>query len=207
MTNTELAILSLIVETPRHGYQIEQVIEQRGMREWTEIGFSSIYYILKKLEKNGWVQSQVETEGRGPARKVYHVTAEGLEAWQEATLQALSSPAGRHIPLMMGLSNLPGLPRQQAIAALRQYSARLIGQRDHIRIRRHQQASLPYFVDAMFDLSLTLIEAELQWVERFVDQLRELPASSEQGVNASELERQPEPRPSEPEGGAHAEAV
>ena len=46
LTNAELAILSLIVEQPRHGYEIEQVIEQRGMREWTDVGFSSIYYLL-----------------------------------------------------------------------------------------------------------------------------------------------------------------
>ena len=51
MTNAELAILSLIGEKPRHGYDIEQVIEVRGMRDWTEIGFSSIYYILRKLEE------------------------------------------------------------------------------------------------------------------------------------------------------------
>ena len=50
MTNAEFAILSLIVEQPRHGYEIEQVIEERGMRNWTEVGFSSIYYILNKLE-------------------------------------------------------------------------------------------------------------------------------------------------------------
>ena len=53
MTNAELAILSLVAEEPRHGYDIEQVIEARGMRDWTEIGFSSIYYLLKKLEKSG----------------------------------------------------------------------------------------------------------------------------------------------------------
>ena len=45
MTNAELVVLSLIAEKPRHGYEIEVVIEARGMREWTEVGFSSIYYI------------------------------------------------------------------------------------------------------------------------------------------------------------------
>ena len=45
MTNAEFAILSLIFELPRHGYEIEKTIEKRGMREWTEIGFSSIYYL------------------------------------------------------------------------------------------------------------------------------------------------------------------
>ncbi|MEX2144087.1 MAG: PadR family transcriptional regulator, partial [Anaerolineales bacterium] len=58
MTNAELAILGLVVEAPRHGYEIEQLIESRGMRNWAEVGFSSIYYILGKLEARGWVRSQ-----------------------------------------------------------------------------------------------------------------------------------------------------
>jgi DNA-binding PadR family transcriptional regulator len=48
--------LTLVAERPRHGYEIERVIEERGMREWTEIGFSSIYYLLKKLEREGLIE-------------------------------------------------------------------------------------------------------------------------------------------------------
>jgi DNA-binding PadR family transcriptional regulator len=59
MTNAELAILSLIAEKPRHGYEIEQVIEERGMRDWTEVGFSSIIH-TKKLEQNGWIDNRTE---------------------------------------------------------------------------------------------------------------------------------------------------
>jgi DNA-binding PadR family transcriptional regulator len=89
MTNAELAILSLIVEKPRHGYELEVVIEQRGMREWTEVGFSSIYYLLKKLEKEGLVVGRLEQlPGRGPARKVYQATPAGRAAWQEAAVDA-----------------------------------------------------------------------------------------------------------------------
>ena len=66
MTNAELAILSLVAEQPRHGYEIEQVIEARGMRDWTEVGFSSIYYLLNKLEKAGLVESRLQQpEGKG----------------------------------------------------------------------------------------------------------------------------------------------
>ena len=74
MTNAELAILSLVAEQPRHGYEIEQVIEARGMREWTEVGFSSIYYLLKKLERRGLVEGHLEAAERGPARKIYRLT-------------------------------------------------------------------------------------------------------------------------------------
>jgi DNA-binding PadR family transcriptional regulator len=172
MTNKELAILSLIVETPRHGYEIEQIIEERGMREWTEIAFSSIYYILSKLEQTGWVESRIEPDaGRGPARKVYHTTPEGRQAWHDATLEVLSRPAPRSMPFLLGLSNLPGIAAEETLAAVRQYHAHLGERRDHLRTRVQEEAPLPSFVEAMFDLSLTLVEAELVWVKRFIDEL------------------------------------
>jgi DNA-binding PadR family transcriptional regulator len=92
MTNAELAVLSLVAEQPRHGYEIERVIEERGMREWTEIGFSSIYYLLKKLEREGLIEGQLAETGRGPARKVYRLTPAGHEAARAGVLEALSVP-------------------------------------------------------------------------------------------------------------------
>ena len=74
LTHAEQAILSLVAEAPRHGYEIEQVIEERGMREWTEIGFSSIYYLLRKLEGKGLICATVDDSGAGPTRKVYRLT-------------------------------------------------------------------------------------------------------------------------------------
>ena len=53
LTDAELLLLGLVAEMPRHGYELDQVIQQRGMREWTQIGFSSIYFVLGKLEKLG----------------------------------------------------------------------------------------------------------------------------------------------------------
>ena len=121
MTNAELAILSLVAERPRHGYEIENVIEERGMRDWTEIGFSSIYYLLKKLEKEGLVAGQLEEAARGPARKVYSATQVGHQALRAGLLDALSVPRPRRSPLQLGLANLPGIPPAQVTLALEQY--------------------------------------------------------------------------------------
>ena len=72
LTNAELAVLGLIVERDMHGYEIEAVIQERGMRNWTEIGFSSIYHILGHLEREGLIGSRTEAApGRGPARKTF----------------------------------------------------------------------------------------------------------------------------------------
>ena len=65
LTDAEMLVLGLVAEMPRHGYQLEQVIEERGMREWTQIGFSSIYFVLSKLETMKLVAAKRPAEAKG----------------------------------------------------------------------------------------------------------------------------------------------
>ncbi len=168
MTNAELAILSLVVEQPRHGYEIEQVIEERGMREWTEVGFSSIYYLLKKLERDGMIEGRLEEAGRGPARKVYNATPDGRQAMHAGRLDALTVPRRCYPLLQLGLAGLPGLPQDQALAALRRYHDALAGRLAQVQANWEGKGPLPYFIDAMFDYSTTMIRAEMAWIEKLI---------------------------------------
>ena len=174
MTNAELAVLSLVAQQPRHGYQIEQVIEERGMRRWTEIGFSSIYFLLKKLEHGGFIEGRLEKTERGPARKVYHATKTGQEAFHAAIIEVLSVPQPGPRPLMLGLANLPSLSSKEALTALSQYSEHLEEKMGILRaVLESNLQSHPYFVDAMFELGLMVMQAELEWVEKFTKQIQE----------------------------------
>ncbi len=173
MTNAELAILSLVAEQPRHGYEIEHVIEERGMRDWTEIGFSSIYYLLKKLEREELVEGHLEEAERGPARKVYRPTPAGREALRAGLLDALSVPRRSYPPLQLGLSNLPGIPLDEALEALRAYHGALGARLEQVQARWESQKPLPYFVDAQFDHSVTMMRAEQAWVEQFIRRLKQ----------------------------------
>jgi DNA-binding PadR family transcriptional regulator len=171
MTNAELAILHLLLDKPRHGYEIEEVIEERGMREWTAIGFSSIYYLLNKLEKAGMVTKQAEDVGRGPARKVFSLTPAGIAALREGTLASLSGFQGDYQSLLMGLANLPLLSREEALAALREHRDGLAARQEHIASRRQSQQPLAGHVETLFDYSLTMIDARLSWIGQFVEQI------------------------------------
>jgi DNA-binding PadR family transcriptional regulator len=173
MTNAELAILSLVAEQPRHGYEIEHVIEERGMREWTDVGFSSIYYLLKKLERDGLIEGRLEPAEHGPARRVYHLAPAGGKLLQEGVLELLSSPRPCHSSILLGLSCLPVVPVPQATEALRKYQVALGERRDLLQRKRRAQQPLPYFVDAVFLHGLTQLEAELAWVQAFITRLEE----------------------------------
>jgi DNA-binding PadR family transcriptional regulator len=173
VTNAELALLTILAERPRHGYDIERVIEERGMREWTTIGFSSIYYLLKKLGQMGLIKGKLEETSQGPARKVYHLTAAGADALREGVLEALSVPTPRHSPLEIGLANLPGIPAAEVLAALKAYRDALVARIRHVEVTWARQRPLPYFVDAMFTYGITMGEAERKWVDDLIEQVEE----------------------------------
>jgi len=179
MTGAELAVLSLVAERPRYGYQIEQVIVAREMRQWTDLGFSSIYFILKKLERAHLIESRIEpAAGKGPARRVYQITRAGWEAFQKGTLAALSEPARPTSTFLLALSNLPAVPSLEAGAALRNYRDRLAERKRYLQQRMDLgDEKFPFHVAAIFEFSLVMLQAELDWLDQFI---REMEAQDEQ---------------------------
>jgi len=173
MTNSELAILTLVNEQPRHGYEIEQVLDERGFREWTELGFSSIYYLLKKLEQRGWVESQAEQIENRPSRRVYQLTAAGAAALRLAVKQALSEPKPGGADFLLGLANLPLLSPAEIETAIRGYRACLADKLAGLQGKRDGAPDrLPFHAGVMFDLSLARLQAELDWTKGFLDRIK-----------------------------------
>jgi DNA-binding PadR family transcriptional regulator len=172
LTNAELAVLTLVCEQPRHGYEIEQVIEARGMREWTDVGFSSIYYLLKKLERAGLTVGRIAPAERGPSRRVYRATPAGRARMRAEVLKALATPGWRASELQLGLAGYPQLAPVDALQALEQHRLDLRKRLEHARRRWEEQKPLPYFVDAMFEHALLMGGAELEWMEGFIRQVR-----------------------------------
>ena len=178
MTNAELAVLGLVAEGPRHGYQVEQDIERRGMREWTEIGFSSIYYVLNRLETAGWLESRpdaaIQPGRRGPQRRVYALTAGGREAYRRAVCQRLRQPRPRSADFALALANLPAVPLEEARAAIAAQQAGLAARLQELqgKLERDRQAAagLPPHVEALFAYSIAQMAAELAWLAQFLEQ-------------------------------------
>jgi DNA-binding PadR family transcriptional regulator len=173
MTTTELAILSLISEKPRYGYELEQVIEQRGMREWTEIGFSSIYYILKKLEDKQMITSRVQAKSSGPPRKVFKITEEGQRGLYEGALETLHTPGHNPRPFLLGLSVLHLYEREVVMNKTKSYLVKLVEQRENLIATREAQRPTFGYVEMMFDYSLTLLDAEIGWITDFMTKFDE----------------------------------
>ncbi|MFI7673347.1 PadR family transcriptional regulator [Actinophytocola sp. NPDC049390] len=168
LTSAELTLLGLLVEKPRHGYELEEVITERGMREWTEIGFSSIYYLLTKLRGRGLIEPTGEP-ARGRARKVFAPTPEGRRVCAEAAEAAIAEVRPVFSPLLVGLANQPVIPPARLRAALAR-RAETLAEREQ-RIRAAVPGDAPPFVRAIFDHSLSQLRAEQAWLAAYREEL------------------------------------
>jgi poly-beta-hydroxybutyrate-responsive repressor len=70
-------LLNLLVK-PSYGYEIIQDIQYFGFVEG-QAPPGMIYRHLRQLEEDGLVFSEWETEGSGPAKRVYRLTPDGEE--------------------------------------------------------------------------------------------------------------------------------
>ncbi len=173
LTDSELLVLGLVAEMPRHGYELEQVIEQRGMREWTQIGFSSIYFVLGQLEKKGLVKA--ETPATAKAKKSYRMTRAGKKTVVKQTLTALKTIRSTSSSLLMGMMHWSVLTRDQALDALQTRKDAMAKESERLENIRFEQQPLPDYVDAMFDFSISQLNAEAEWIAKTLDYMRTKP--------------------------------
>jgi DNA-binding PadR family transcriptional regulator len=126
------------------------------------------------LDQAGLIESQLQQpEGKGPARKVYHITQQGRQAHIKGAIKALSVPQRGSSPLLLGLSSFPLVPCEQVLEALAVYAGKIEERMDHMRRQAEGQRPLPPFVQAMFDYSQALAEAELKWIRNFIREVED----------------------------------
>ena len=74
--SAELLILALLEAMRRHGYEVSKLIEQRS-RGALRFHAASLYPLLYRLEKRGWIHGQwVEKSGQR-RRRYYKLTPQG----------------------------------------------------------------------------------------------------------------------------------
>ena len=116
-TQATWAILGLIAQKPRSGYDLKRAID-RTIRHFWAASYGQIYPDLRRLEAAGWIAGDDAPRG-GRARRIYRITPAGsaaLDGWLAAAdtrveLRDESLPAGpRRRPRPRSAVRRPRLP-------------------------------------------------------------------------------------------------
>ena len=100
--SAELLILSLVEDQPRHGYDIGKLIQLRSHGA-LRFNVASLYPLLYRLEKRGWIEGKWLERPNQRRRRLYKLTPDGRKVlaaqrggWQ-AFARAVSRIAGVEI--------------------------------------------------------------------------------------------------------------
>jgi DNA-binding PadR family transcriptional regulator len=154
------AMLGLLEERPRHGYDLKREYDERFARA-RPLKFGQVYATLAKLLRDGHIAIVALEPGEGPHRKLYAITPIGvaeLERWLREP-----EPPESHLQNVLftkvALSLLSGRPAAEVLDA--QQAAHLTAMRG--LTRRKASGDL---VDALVaDFALFHLEADLRWIE------------------------------------------
>jgi DNA-binding PadR family transcriptional regulator len=155
-----------------HGYELHRIVQAHGDL-YTDLKKANVYYLLDRMAQDGYVEVSVEAGARGARgeRLVYALTSRGRARFDELLRLVLRDFEPAHTGLDVAIVYLNRLPPAEALSLLEE-------RRSTIASRRNKTATelgdvdlrgLPGALAA--DHLLSLMDAELAWVERAVARL------------------------------------
>ncbi len=177
------AVLGLLAQRPRHGYELRAAFEAvvGGEENW-DVKPAQIYTTLSRMEKAGLIAEQSVEQDAGPEKRIYGLTPAGYQTLQEWFTEGTEPDHQRDeffIKLMLGLVSGAADPYQLIQI-----------QRTHLFTELHGVTTQRTHLDRTKELARVLLldkvamhlEADLRWLDMTEARL-------------DEIKRQPLPEP------------
>jgi DNA-binding PadR family transcriptional regulator len=167
--STSEALLALLEPGPAHGYTLKQKYD-RWFAQKRPLAFGQVYATLGRLEKRGLVvQADIEA-GRGPERRLYEITPDGVTAVEQwvFTPQSPDLYAASSLHSRLTIALLSGRDGADVLAGQRE--AYLERMRELQRLRR--SAAGPDLLAVTYELAH--LDADLRWIAESGARLEQL---------------------------------
>ncbi|HLZ22962.1 MAG TPA: PadR family transcriptional regulator [Ktedonobacterales bacterium] len=169
----ELHILGLLLSGSRTGYQLHRIVVAHG-ELYADLKKGNVYYLLEKLAGAGALQVTTEPGAPGPRRErlVYTLTDYGRRRFHELLREVVRTYEPAHSGVEVGMVFLPYLDPQESIQLLEERRQQAIVARRTL-IEHETRAVDHLHMNLAQDHLLSMIDAELAWLERTLPRLRQ----------------------------------
>lgn len=177
------ALLGLLAQRPRHGYELHAAFEAvvGGEATW-DVKPAQVYTTLLRLEESGLVREDSVTQDGGPEKRIYEITEAGRDAladWYGSGVEVEHQRDEFFVKLMLSLATGEADP-YQVIWAQR---SRLYQDLHDLMIRRGDADPRTALAQILLlEKAIMHVEADLRWLEIVEARL-------------DEMKRQPLPEP------------
>jgi DNA-binding PadR family transcriptional regulator len=173
------ALLGLLVQHPRHGYELRAAFEAMvgGEQNWN-VKPAQIYTTLARLQNSGLVVEETQEQEGGPEKHIYAITPAGqaeLEAWFKSGVDGDHQRDEFFIKLMVCLA----IDEPDPYKVIRTQRTKLYQDLHAVTAQRAQINPRTELAHILFlDKIIMHLEADLRWldiVEARLDEIRRQP--------------------------------
>jgi DNA-binding PadR family transcriptional regulator len=156
------------------GYDLHQIVRTHGELS-TDLKKANVYYLLDRLAADGYLTVRAEPGARGPRgeRLVYSLTGAGCVRFEELLRDELRTYDPVHTGVDVAILFLGQLPHAEALMLLEERHQAVAERRRQVADDMNDEARTSLTQRIAFDHLLSLMDAELAWVERTLRDLRE----------------------------------
>jgi DNA-binding PadR family transcriptional regulator len=158
----DFAILGLLREEPRHGYELKRALGDLGF--W-QVSFGSLYPALRRLEKGGFIEA---TQGDG-RRKAYRVTETGRDRLAKLLADA-GDGSDREFQLHLAFLGYLEPQRRRGVLEARRLALqeRLHGARRSFLLARNSARKPDRYRMALMERRVRSTEADIAWLDELI---------------------------------------
>ncbi|MBH5335758.1 PadR family transcriptional regulator [Streptomyces pactum] len=177
MSAIRLLVLGAVRQHGRaHGYQVRNDLEYWGAHEWSGVKPGSIYHALKQMAKQGLLIAHdiAPSTAGGPPRTEYELTDAGDAEFFRLLRESLSRHDQKIDELTAGVGFLVDLPRDEALALLRQRVAALEEWRTEVAQHWSPSEATPEewgHIGEVMKLWVHSAEAGAEWTRGLIERL------------------------------------
>lgn len=169
-----LLLLGLLLQGPRHGYELHQIVRAHG-ELYADLKKPNLYYLLDRLASEGYLSVRAEegTRGARGERLVYELTDQGRAHFKALLRDVMVTYEPAHTGIDTAVMFLATLPHAESLQLLEE-RRRVVGARRDLAAKELAAVTVddPLWHVAT-DHLLSLIDAELAWLDRSLTYLRD----------------------------------
>jgi DNA-binding PadR family transcriptional regulator len=180
------ALLALLSQGPKYGFQLRQEFEQGTGDVWP-LNVGQVYSTLQRLEHSGHIESD-DSADDGP-QKVFHLTKEGkseLHRWLSTPTDMASPPRDELVIKVLSALRVPGVDVNEVIQLHRRYLVELMQQWTHLK---DDEAEFDLAFALVVDAELSRLDSVIRWLDQAEGRLKRAEAEPAVSSNAPRFRR------------------
>ena len=173
-TPLNLTVLGMLGGGPLHPYAIQSRMKAWGKDRVVDVSQrATLYKAIERLRAAGLIAvTKTERDQRFPERTLYALTEEGLRVGREWLTEMLATPRNEFPEFPAALSFVFGLTADEAAAALDRRARLLRESIAAFDLELHDESGPPRLFLLETEYVRAVTAAELEWVEKVVDDIR-----------------------------------